>query len=68
MTPDSELPLDLLELTRRMALHPGTTVDVPASVLKAIDSTFHESLSEELRRVRERERNIPSDALKLRVR
>jgi hypothetical protein len=68
MTADSVLPTELVEIAQQMAQHPGVPVDVSSSVLKTIDSTFHESLSESLRKVRERERNVPSEALKLRLR
>jgi len=63
------LPAELLALAGQLTETPrGTPVVIPASIVQQIDSSFRQSLSEQLAQSRQFERNLPLDSLNLLLR
>ncbi len=63
-----ELPDELLGIAQKVFGSLGEPVMIPANVIARIDRVIDQSLVDTLLDVRERERAVSSDALKLRMR
>lgn len=61
------LPSELVDLVRRSRGNQAA-VDVPSSVLEAIDEPFRQGLAQSLKAIRDHERSTSVDLLNLRVR
>ncbi len=65
---DLELPSDLLGVAQQVFGTLGEPVRIPSQVIARIDRVIDQSLVDTLLDVRERERTVSTEALKLRIR